>query len=256
MALDTNSNGYTFIFSIGMVIVVGALLAFTAEQLKPLQKANVKKEKMQNILSSVGKDVSPDEASAAFEQYITEQYALDGNGAVKEAAVAPFDIDVLKDYKSGLATIYSAHAKDEAAMRKALMDAGATFPLFKCEMDGKTSYIVPLVGKGLWGPIWGYIAIAEDGNTCIGATFDHKSETPGLGAEINTGWFQEPFEGKTIFDDNGTYVSIKVLKGGAPEGDMHGVDAISGGTITSNGVTEMVYRTLQIYSPYFKELNK
>ena len=108
------------------------------------------------------------------------------------------------------------------------------------------------MGKGLWGPIWGYIALESDKNTVAGASFDHKGETPGLGAEINQGWFQEPFVGKKIFDESGDYQSIRVIKGGAPEGDKHGVDAISGGTITSNGVTEMLVRTLKIYEPYLK----
>lgn len=256
MAVDTNSNVYTFAFSSILVIVVASLLAFTAEQLKPLQKENVKKEKMQNILASVGVEVEDaDQAPAEYKKYIVEEIMINGNGEKKDADVRPFDVDVLKAYKSGLATIYASHKDDEAGMRKALMDADANFPLFKCDIDGNVSYIVPLVGKGLWGPIWGYIAIGSDGNTVAGATFDHKTETPGLGAEISTKGFQAPFKGKTIFDENGNYVSVKVMKGGAPEGAKHGVDAISGGTITSNGVTEMIYRTLNIYKPFFKGLN-
>ena len=256
MAVDTNSNVYTFVFSSILVVVVASLLAFTAEQLKPLQKENVKKEKMQSILASVGVQVDREEASEAFNKYIVEQIMINGNGEKKDADRTPFDVDVLKAYKSGLATIYETYKDDEAGMRKALMEENANFPLFKCNKDGEISYIIPLVGKGLWGPIWGYIAIANDGNTVTGATFDHKSETPGLGAEINQDWFQEPFEGKKLFDENGNYVSVKVVKGGAPEGSKHGVDAISGGTITSNGVSEMVYRTLNIYKPFLKGLNE
>ncbi len=257
--MDINSNKYTFIFSTVMVVVVGSLLAIAAVGLKPFQSENVKREKMQNILSSVGITVTAEEAGDKFNQYITDQIIINGNGEVKETDLKAFDVDVLKDYKSGMSNIYSANKDDEAAMRKALMSfgkGGANFPLFVYSGDdGSKKYIVPMVGKGLWGPIWGYVAINSDGNTVAGATFDHKTETPGLGAEIKEGWFSEPFIGKKLFDENGNYVSVSVVKGGAPEDDMHGVDAISGGTITSNGVSEMVYRTLKIYEPYFKSLN-
>jgi len=111
-----------------------------------------------------------------------------------------------------------------------------------------------MVGTGLWGPIWGYMAISSDGITVEGASFDHKSETPGLGAEINTSWFQAPFVGKKIFNDAGEFSPIKAVKGGAADDDMHGVDAISGGTITSNGLSAMISNTLKIYTKYFKEL--
>ena len=256
MALDTNSNQYTFVFSIVLVIVVGALLAVTAESLKPLQKRNESREKMQNILSSVGISAKADEAEAKFSKYITDQIIINADGEVKNTEMKAFEVDVLKDYKSGLAKIYSAMSDDKKAMTDALNEFdkgnGANFPLFVCTKDdGEKNYIVPLVGKGLWGPIWGYIAFKKDMNTVAGATFDHKTETPGLGAEIKEDDFGNAFIGKSIFEGQ-NFVSIKVVKGGAKEGDMHGVDAISGGTITSNGVTEMIERTLSIYEPYFK----
>ena len=105
----------------------------------------------------------------------------------------------------------------------------------------------------MWGPIWGFIALESDMNTIHGASFGHKSETPGLGAEINTEAFQQQFVGKKILDASMNFVSVKVKKGGAAPDDLHGVDAVSGGTITSNGVTEMLHRTLGSYMPYFKE---
>ena len=107
-------------------------------------------------------------------------------------------------------------------------------------------------GKGLWGPIWGYLALEEDMSTISGAVFDHKSETPGLGAEISLGWFQEPFIGKTIFEGK-EFKSITVVKGGAKEDDMHGVDGISGGTITSDGVSDMLDERLSKYLPFFNQ---
>lgn len=227
--MDVNSNKYTIGFSIVMVVIVALLLAFASEGLKPMQNQNIEREKMQNILKSVGVEVTRDEAKDAFNKYITEQIVLNDKGEQIEGDA--FKVDVLKEYKSG---------------------GQKNFPIFIYENEGSKKYIIPLVGKGLWGPIWGYIALEEDKNTVAGATFDHKGETPGLGAEINQGWFQDPFVGKKVFDESGEYQSIKVVKGGATEGNKHAVDAISGGTITGNGVTEMLVRTLKIYEPYLK----
>lgn len=227
--MDVNSNKYTIGFSIVMVVIVALLLAFASEGLKPMQNQNIEREKMQNILKSVGIEVTRDEAQDAYNKYITEEIVLNDKGEQIEGDA--FKVDILKEYKSG---------------------GQKNFPIFIYESEGSKKYIIPLVGKGLWGPIWGYIALESDKNTVAGASFDHKGETPGLGAEINQGWFQEPFVGKKIFDESGDYQSIRVIKGGAPEGDKHGVDAISDGTITSNGVTEMLVRTLKIYEPYLK----
>jgi Na+-transporting NADH:ubiquinone oxidoreductase subunit C len=122
---------------------------------------------------------------------------------------------------------------------------------------GDSAYVVPLRGKGLWGPVWGYMSFKTDFNTVFGTTFDHKGETPGLGAEINQDWFKKPFEGKQIFTDEGKLVSITIVKGGAKPGDIHGVDAISGGTITSKGVEKMIRDNLTNYEAYFKKhMNK
>lgn len=254
MAVDVNSNKYTFIFATVMVVVVATLLALASESLKPMQKENVANEKRQNILSSIGVEVAASEAEAAYNENLVKALVIDANGQVVESpAVEAFDIDVLKDYKAGLSNIYKANAGDMEAMKAALTswgDGGVNYPLFVLSKDGEEVYVVPVVGTGLWGPVWGYVTIASDGKTVVGAVFDHKSETPGLGAEIKEASFQKPFEGKTIFDENGDFTGIKVIKGGA-KGDAHGVDAISGGTITSNGVTEMLVRTLKIYEPYF-----
>mgnify|MGYP006188422167 FL=1 len=227
--MDVNSNKYTIGFSFVMVVIVALLLAFASEGLKPMQNQNIEREKMQNILKSVGVEVTRDEAKGAYDKYITEAIVLNEKGEKIEGDA--FKVDVLKEYKSG---------------------GQKNFPIFIYENEGNKKYIIPLVGKGLWGPIWGYIALESDKNTVAGASFDHKGETPGLGAEINQGWFQEPFVGKKVFDESGNYQSIKVKKGGAPEDDKHGVDAISGGTITGNGVTEMLVRTLKTYEPYLK----
>ena len=235
--MDKNSNAYTFIFAIIMVTLIAGLLAFTATSLKPLQDKNVKAEKMQNILSTIGVDVTRDEADASFAKYIKQQLSLKEDGAV-DAASDAFKLELKKEVK-----------KEVSEQR---------FPLYVAEKDGKTFYIVPLYGAGLWDAIWGYIALDSDKNTIIGTSFDHKGETPGLGAEINTDWFQAQFAGKSLLKDAnagfeaGNFVSVKVVKGGAKPGDNHGVDAISGGTITSDGVSNMIEERLARYLPYFK----
>jgi Na+-transporting NADH:ubiquinone oxidoreductase subunit C len=123
-------------------------------------------------------------------------------------------------------------------------------PLFIASLEGdRELIIIPLEGKGLWGPIYGYISLEADMSTIYGVTFDHKGETPGLGAEINTSWFEDMFTGKKIFESD-RFVSVKVVKGGAPEGDNHGVDAVSGGTITSVGLQDMLYDCLIKYKEY------
>jgi Na+-transporting NADH:ubiquinone oxidoreductase subunit C len=257
MAVDVNSNKYTFIFATVMVIVVATLLALASESLKPMQKENVANEKRQNILSSIGIDVDASDAETAYKQNLVEELVLDANGKkVENPVLGAFEIDVLKDYKGGLSTIYKTNANDMEAMKAACLawgNGGVNYPMFVLKKDGENVYVVPMVGTGLWGPIWGYVTVAEDGKTVVGAVFDHKTETPGLGAEISQPAFQKPFEGKTIFDENGGFTGIKVMKGGA-KGSEHGVDAISGGTITSNGVTEMIVRTLKLYEPFFRKL--
>jgi Na+-transporting NADH:ubiquinone oxidoreductase subunit C len=121
--------------------------------------------------------------------------------------------------------------------------------------NGNKKYIIPVRGKGLWGQIWGYVAINDDLNTIYGAVFDHAKETPGLGAEINQDWFMNEFKGKKLFDDNGNFISIEVVKGGgADPADPHAVDAISGGTITSKGLEDMLKDSLAPYVNYFEKL--
>ncbi len=227
--MNVEKNSYTFIFATIMVLIVAALLATTAISLKPHQEKNVALEKKQNILSSIGVDVERNMADKEYSKYIVEELVLNNKG--EEIDGIAFDIDLAKELKKD--------SKDQL------------LPLFIAEKDNLRKYIIPLRGKGLWGPIWGFMALNDDLNTVYGAVFDHKAETPGLGAEINQGFFQEPFVGLNIFKDD-NLVSIKVIKGGAPEGDKHGVDGISGGTITSDGVTDMLLERLTMYEPYFR----
>ena len=235
--MNTNSNSYTFIFAIVLVTVVAGLLAFTATSLKDKQEANVKNEKMQSILSSIGVHESRDASGGVFLKFIKEQLALKSDGSV-DTGVNAFQINMKNEIK-----------KDPDQQR---------YPLYIAEKDHKKMYIVPLFGKGLWDDIWGYIALDADKNTIVGAVFDHKGETPGLGAEIRETWFQKQFIGKKIFDKSGdfsadNFVSVKTVKGGSKEGDIHGVDAISGGTITSTRLSEMIAERMKHYLPYFQK---
>lgn len=229
--MNRNSNAYTFIFAIVMVVLVAAALAFTATTLQPLQAENVRNEKMQNILSTIGENVDRNEAQAQFDKYVKQSLALKIDGTVDQDVNA-FALDLKKEL-----------SKPVDQQR---------FPLYIAEKDGKTFYVTPLYGAGLWDAIWGYIALSDDENTIVGASFDHKGETPGLGAEINQYWFEDQYIGKKILDENQNFVSVKAVKGGAKADDIHGVDAISGGTITSDGVSNMVEERLEHYLPYFK----
>jgi Na+-transporting NADH:ubiquinone oxidoreductase subunit C len=131
------------------------------------------------------------------------------------------------------------------------------FPVFVYTSEsGDNKYIVPVRGKGLWGPIWGYVSFETDLNTIFGAIFDHSKETPGLGAEINTDWFESDFTGKRIFNESGEFVSVSVLKNADTQNNPHAVDAISGGTITSVGLNDMLLDYFEGYVDHFKEKGK
>ena len=234
--MDKDSNKATFLFSSGLVVFIAILLSLAAISLAPYQAKNIRTEKMKNILTSISVNAETGDAEQLFNQYITKQIVLNNKGEEVTGDVTAFDIDLKKEMDK-----IKIGKTDEQR-----------YPLFVCNKNGKSFYIIPVLGKGLWGPIWGYVSLEGDMNTIYGASFGHKSETPGLGAEIATEKFQQQFIGKKIFDESGNFVSVTVIKGGASSIDMHGVDAISGATITSNGVTEMFRRTFDNYIPYFK----
>ena len=230
----TNSNGYTFMFAVIMVIVVASVLAFAATSLQPTQRENVRQEKMQNILATVGIETDRAGAQEAYDQYIVEELALNSEGEPMESANA-FEVDLAKELKKPVEE--------------------QVFPLYIAEVEGKKYYVVPLRGSGLWNAIFGYISLKDDINTVKGATFDHLGETPGLGAEITKEWFREAFEEEKIFDSNGNLVGVSVVKGDIDPSDKddNQVDAISGATITGDGVSDMISERLQRYLPYFKK---
>jgi Na+-transporting NADH:ubiquinone oxidoreductase subunit C len=262
MSKRTDSNGYTMIFAVMMVLIVGSLLAFLASSLKPAIKENERIEKQQNILYAMGVDendgsnanfVSTNVAGAEFTKYVKEQLVLvvKGDKVVKQQNRAeymadnnnkePYLIDVKKQ---------QTNAK-EGQVRK--------LPLFVGEKDGETFYVAPIYGKGLWDAIWGYISM--DKNMVIqGAYFDHKGETPGLGANITQRFFMDDFIGEHLMSDSGNFKGITVAKGNNDPNNEdktdYEVDAIAGATITGDGVSAMIKSDLKLYVPYFNSLKK
>ncbi len=245
--VDTNS--YTILFAIGMVLVVGALLAFTASSLKPKITENQRIEKQQNILYAMGVNantensavfISTKETQEAFAKYVKKQLVIQ-DGEVKEDNEA-YLMDIKKE---------KTNSRDDASKRR--------LPLFVGEKDGKTYYVIPIYGKGLWDAIWGYVSIDEK-MIVQGAYFDHKGETPGLGANIKERYFMDDFIGEHLLDDSGNFKGIAVAKGNAdPKNENktdNQVDALAGATITGDGVTAMIKSDLKLYKPYFDNLKK
>ena len=248
MSKRTDSNGYTMIFAVIMVFVVGSLLAFLASSLKPAIKENERIEKQQNILYAMGVNendessanfVSTTVAGAEFKKYIKQQLVLEGD-KITESEDA-YLIDVKKQ---------QANAKN-GKVRK--------LPLFVGEKDGKTFYVAPIYGKGLWDAIWGYVSMDEN-MVVQGAYFDHKGETPGLGANIKQRYFMDDFYGEHLLNESGIFQGITVAKGNNDpkneEKTDYEVDAIAGATITGDGVSAMIKKDLALYVPYFKNLKK
>ena len=241
----TDKNSYTVIFAIAMVIIVGALLAFTASALKDRIAENKRIEKQQNILYAMGVNenegnkanfVSKEKVAESFSKYITNQIVIqDGNETQDENA---YLIDIKKEQTS---------AKDGNPRR---------LPLFIGEKEGQKFYIAPIRGKGLWDAIWAYVAMDKD-MVVLGAYFDHKGETPGLGANIKERFFMDDFVGEHLMS-NGSFKGITVSKSNGDPKNVdkkdNEVDAIAGSTITGDGVTAMLRSELQLYVPYFKNL--
>lgn len=233
--MNKQSNTYTIIYTIILVVVVGAALAGTSLMLKPQQQANADADKMKQILTSAHITPDANDIQSDFARYITEQYIVNADGQRIEGNA--FDVNVAQEAKLPV---------DERRL-----------PVYVCQIaENDVKYILPVYGAGLWGPIWGYIAINSDGKTVYGAYFAHQGETPGLGAEIEKPEFSDQFDGKLLFKDN-TFMPIAVVKTGQkPLNGEDYVDAISGGTITSKGVQSMLENCLSGYSSFLQSLSK
>ena len=220
--IDTNSDVYAVLYSAVVVVIVAFLLAGVSSALKPMQDANVELDKKKQILASLNERNLAD-AAATYDALIVADPIVDAQGNV----VAE---------NGGFEVANDAVNEDN-------------LPLYIAKIDGATKYILPMTGNGLWGGIWGYLALNDDCNTIYGVYFSHASETPGLGAEIAGDKFQGRFPGKKVYGENGE-VGLSVLKKSA-DAEFH-VDAVSGATITCNGVDAMLKLKL---SPYYKYLN-
>jgi Na+-transporting NADH:ubiquinone oxidoreductase subunit C len=231
--MNTNSNSYTFIYASVMVILVAAALAFTNGALKERQAKNIEIDKMQQILRSLKIEVEDSQADALYKKTVTTAFLINSKGVVVDSsAKAAFNMDVAKEVAKPVS--------------KRLL------PVYEAFIHGEKKYILPVYGAGLWGPIWGYVALNADKNTIYAASFSHKGETPGLGAEISTPDFQKQFIGKHLFQ-NGTFASVAVLKSGQKAEEQDAVDGISGGTITSKGLQAMLQNSLRAYESYLKK---
>jgi len=246
MSKKKDNNLYTLVFAVIMVLVVGSVLAFFASSLKPNIDENKRVEKQQNILYALGVNdndesnanfISSAVAGKKFEKYIKKQIVIQGDNITEDANAYLIDVKQQQTFAK------------EGKERK--------LPLFVGEKDGKILYVAPIYGKGLWDAIWGYVAMDE--NMIIqGAYFDHKGETPGLGANIKQRFFMDDFHGEHLLTDEGEFKGVTVAKGNNdPKNERksdYKVDAIAGATITGNGVSAMIKSDLQLYVPYFKSL--
>ena len=232
--MKTNSNSYTIIYSVIIVVIVAFLLAFVFQALKPMQDANVALDKKKQILNSLNiRDLNDAQADAKYKEVIVADRVIDEKGKVLLPGTtggenAGFKLDS-KDYKEGKLALYI------------------------CRVNGETKYVIPVYGMGLWGPISGYIALNADKSTVYGVYFNHESETAGLGAEIkdNKAW-QEKFQGKKLFK-NGDDKTIALSVEKKVEDPTTQVDAVTGATLTSNGVRDMLHEALGKYLVFINQ---
>ncbi len=221
--MNTNKNSYTLIYMVVIITIVSLLLSITSGSLRSFQEDNVRLDTKKQILNSLPSIELGEDAAATYAATIKEYNMLDAEGNVVKTLdpVADFDI------------------KAEEGQ----------YPMYIAEVNGETKYILPMNGAGLWGAIWGYMALNDDRNTVYGVFFNHAGETPGLGAEIVTEKFRNPFIGKELLKE-GKFASIAVEKPGIKVEGRDQVDAISGGTITSKGVEAMIATSLANYEKF------
>ena len=232
--MKTNSNSYTIIYSVIIVVIVAFLLAFVFQALKPMQDANVALDKKKQILNSLNiRDLNDAQADAKYKEVVVADRVIDEKGKMLLPGTtggenAGFKLDS-KDYKEGKLALYI------------------------CRVNGETKYVIPVYGMGLWGPISGYIALNADKSTIYGVYFNHESETAGLGAEIkdNKAW-QEKFQGKKLFK-NGDDKAIALSVEKKVEDPTTQVDAVTGATLTSNGVRDMLHEALGKYLVFINQ---
>lgn len=242
------SNLYILRFASIMVIAVAAVLSATALLLKPMQDRNISIEKKQDILLATNINATSRNAIELYNKHLLQELVVSLSGELKAIYTSDsFELGDLRAFDINIKTMLKQIEDYESGR----IQTEPLLPVFIIQTpDGNKIYVLPVRGAGLWGPVWGNIALKDDLVTIAGVKFDHKSETPGLGAQISTQDFASQFINKRIFDNQGNFVSVAVVKGIA-EGP-HQVDAISGGTITCDGVSEMLKSGLEIYLPFIK----
>lgn len=227
--MNTNSNSYTVIYASVMVVIVAFLLAFVSSSLRAIQYKNVEIDTKKQILAALNvKDMK--DAEAEYAKYVKRDMLMNADGTLAENTGA-------------FATAYEKEVKEYQRLH-----------VFVAEVEGETKYVFPVYGVGLWGAIWGYVALNSDKDTVYGVYFSHASETPGLGAEIAGSGFQGEFPGKKTLDDG--KVALGVVKNGKVEKPAYQVDGISGGTITSLGVDAMLKNCLSNYNLFLTNHSK
>ncbi len=233
--MNKQSNVYTIIYIVVLVVVVGVALALTATALKPKQIENANADKMRQILESVHIRTDASDVISVFNESITDQFIVNSKGEKVDGNA--FDVDV------------AAQSKIADASERLL-------PVYVyTSADSGEKYILPVYGAGLWGPIWGYLAIDSDGSTIYGAYFGHQGETPGLGAEIEKPLFTDQFNSDLHLFKDDKFMPIAVVKvGQVPHGDEDYVDGVSGGTITSKGVSAMLSNCISPYQAFLRKL--
>lgn len=242
MAMNRDSNTYTIVYATIMVVVVAVALALTSVALRKPQQENERIDKMQQILRAVHLTPDKEQVIPTYTEVIKQELLVNGQGEVVET----FEGDQIAENDA-----FRMNTANQFKKRQS--DPSLGLPVYVAELEGQTLYIFPMDGAGLWGAIWGYLAVKADGSTVYGADFSHAGETPGLGAEIATKHFTSEFVDKQLFR-NEQFMSIAVVKPGKTLADRDYVDGISGGTLTSNGVHEMLWSCIHEYLPYIEQI--
>lgn len=242
--MNRDKNSYVLIYAAVMVILAAVLLAGAAIVLRPAQQENANIDKMQQILRALGQ--SPDKSAviSTYKDLIKKELLVNEEGQV---------VKIFEGEEVGKSDAFNANT--ELSYKLIAKGEKQDLPVYVAEVNGKTLYVLPLNGAGLWNKIWGYIAIdAADHSTVDGADFGNAGETPGLGAEISTPHFSAQFKGKHIFRE-GAFTGIAVVKNGQKAEDKDYVDGISGGTLTSNGVNDMLAASLKPFQKFLETYN-
>ncbi|MDR0685910.1 MAG: NADH:ubiquinone reductase (Na(+)-transporting) subunit C [Dysgonamonadaceae bacterium] len=230
---NREGNVYTILYASVIVVLVAVMLAVTAQVLGERQKRNESTDKKRQILASLNISSTNKTAEDLYNEYITASYLVDVQGQKTEGD--------------------AFFTKLDAVLR--LPEAEQCYPVFEATVGGQKKYVLSMRGSGLWGPLWGFISFDDDRNTVYGASFGHESETPGLGAEIESAEFSNKFKGKHFFDTSGKFVSVAIVKTGKTVQGQDYVDGISGGTITSQGVDVMLKNGIGAYENFLKTNN-